>query len=793
MNRIILIILLFLTVPTLGQGTKKVKLIDLDRQVQFLIQDYDSVRVSGSNIEWYSGGTLLTIASVSDTVKNFVNVLAKGADSTGATSSSAAFQNAFNAARDTGYVGIVVPKGTYAVKDVRIWEGLTMLVQAATITTVNASSGAETQRDTVSAMFHAAGTSAAATIRGITIVGGTYTGVNAADNVEVVTGIADVFNFWDVDHIRIFNAKFGIVNRAGIIARNVDNMQVKNNFILETNGAGIHLVGGSNIVVENNNVKNVRHAIRALPDTTNLTELNYFDFNGNFFQCYDRAVYLALPSYGNISNNVFNPLAVTGFKGDSTSAIRIVTHINASELPQSPYVVKNIKITDNSFEDYTTLNTTDPEAAVHFDETTTQTIGQGNVIRDNRFNGCEKPNIELEFDADILNNEIDNVSTSAQTGIILVRVQHATDLKKSIRISGNHIVGVTAGNEAIDVDGDSYFRVTDNYVDNSDIKVGHDSGFESQVSDNVIQSGNIEIHGIGTIVSNNWIVSSATDAIIVGSDGDNSLIIGNNIQLGGAVSAILAPQGANGLFICSNNSYNAGQYGIEIVNSSNHIVCHNTMLDKSAYGIFHDENGGGSADNITIIYNVVEGTTGGVLIDAASTGVVAAFNMDHPAGTEITVIPIMIGGIATTSDLSLQTTSGVGTTGADMHFLVGNNGATEAMTILNAGTIGIGTAAPVNSLNVDGAYNFFTDSSTVDDSWGFSTTGLEVLTTGMTIFVQIGVVNTDGATLQINALGAKTVHKLHNQALATGDVEVGQILHLVYDGTEFQLLSQLAQ
>jgi len=117
----------------------------------------------------------------------------------------------------------------------------------------------------------------------------------------------------------------------------------------------------------------------------------------------------------------------------------------------------------------------------------------------------------------------------------------------------------------------------------------------------------------------------------------------------------------------------------------------------------------------------------------------------------------------------------------------------EVLRMLESGNVGIGTAAPVNLLNVDGAYNFFADSSNVNDSWGFSTTGIEVLTTGMSIYVQIGVENTDGATLQINALGAKAVHKLHNQDLATGDVEVGQILHLVYDGTDFQMLSQLAQ
>ena len=60
----------------------------------------------------------------------------------------------------------------------------------------------------------------------------------------------------------------------------------------------------------------------------------------------------------------------------------------------------------------------------------------------------------------------------------------------------------------------------------------------------------------------------------------------------------------------------------------------------------------------------------------------------------------IIGGTSTTADLTFQVTTGVGTTGADMHFLVGNNGATEAMTILNSGFVGIGTNAPVAKLQV---------------------------------------------------------------------------------------------
>lgn len=63
----------------------------------------------------------------------------------------------------------------------------------------------------------------------------------------------------------------------------------------------------------------------------------------------------------------------------------------------------------------------------------------------------------------------------------------------------------------------------------------------------------------------------------------------------------------------------------------------------------------------------------------------------------------LVGGTATTDGLTLQTTSGVGTTGADMHFKVGNNGATEAMTVLNSGYVGIGITSPAAALHVAGS------------------------------------------------------------------------------------------
>jgi len=150
---------------------------------------------------------------------------------------------------------------------------------------------------------------------------------------------------------------------------------------------------------------------------------------------------------------------------------------------------------------------------------------------------------------------------------------------------------------------------------------------------------------------------------------------------------------------------------------------------------------------------------------------------------------ILSSGTATgtgSSKVSIYTATAASTGTAD-------NAPTVKVTVLGSGYMGIGTVTPTNLFNVNGAYNYFTDSSSVNDSWGFATTAITAMTAGMQIFVNISVANTDGATLQINALGAKAVLKRHDTALATGDVEVGQIIHLIYDGTYWQMLSQLAQ
>jgi len=66
------------------------------------------------------------------------------------------------------------------------------------------------------------------------------------------------------------------------------------------------------------------------------------------------------------------------------------------------------------------------------------------------------------------------------------------------------------------------------------------------------------------------------------------------------------------------------------------------------------------------------------------------------------------------------------------------------------------------------------------------------LYTGMTVTFKANTANTGACTLNVNSLGAKSIKKLHDQDPATGDIESGQMVTVVYDGTNFQMQSQIA-
>ncbi len=66
------------------------------------------------------------------------------------------------------------------------------------------------------------------------------------------------------------------------------------------------------------------------------------------------------------------------------------------------------------------------------------------------------------------------------------------------------------------------------------------------------------------------------------------------------------------------------------------------------------------------------------------------------------------------------------------------------------------------------------------------------LAAGLRVRFKANTANTGAATFNPNSLGAATIKKNHDQDLADNDIEVGQIVELVYDGTNWQMQSQAA-
>lgn len=79
------------------------------------------------------------------------------------------------------------------------------------------------------------------------------------------------------------------------------------------------------------------------------------------------------------------------------------------------------------------------------------------------------------------------------------------------------------------------------------------------------------------------------------------------------------------------------------------------------------------------------------------TGVISAFTTSMTS-------PLIVGGSGTTQALTYKTTTGIGATGADHIFQVGNNGATEAMRIFNSGRVGFndGSTEPTAQVAIIG-------------------------------------------------------------------------------------------
>jgi len=82
-----------------------------------------------------------------------------------------------------------------------------------------------------------------------------------------------------------------------------------------------------------------------------------------------------------------------------------------------------------------------------------------------------------------------------------------------------------------------------------------------------------------------------------------------------------------------------------------------------------------------------------------------------------------------------------------------------------------------------------TIAGTADVITGVLTPALTAYTTGQTFRFIPAATNTGAVTININGLGAKAITKTGAVALSYGDLLIGGVVQITYDGTQFQLSS----
>ncbi len=92
----------------------------------------------------------------------------------------------------------------------------------------------------------------------------------------------------------------------------------------------------------------------------------------------------------------------------------------------------------------------------------------------------------------------------------------------------------------------------------------------------------------------------------------------------------------------------------------------------------------------------------------------------------------------------------------------------------------------------DSIYVYAPDAGSTDSYVITLAQPLTAYVTGQALMFKANTANTGACSINIDGLGAVALKKQYNNDLATGDILAGQIVHISYDGTNFQVTSDLA-
>lgn len=101
------------------------------------------------------------------------------------------------------------------------------------------------------------------------------------------------------------------------------------------------------------------------------------------------------------------------------------------------------------------------------------------------------------------------------------------------------------------------------------------------------------------------------------------------------------------------------------------------------------------------------------------------------------------------------------------------------------------TAQPgINASEIQNSTHTFASDAGASDAYAIILSpAISEYIAGQRFTFKANTANTGAASLNVNSLGAITIKKSHDQDLATGDIEAGSIVEVVYDGTNLQMVS----
>jgi len=109
-----------------------------------------------------------------------------------------------------------------------------------------------------------------------------------------------------------------------------------------------------------------------------------------------------------------------------------------------------------------------------------------------------------------------------------------------------------------------------------------------------------------------------------------------------------------------------------------------------------------------------------------------------------------------------------------------------------AGSTDTPTVEVSASMVVTGSFNYVADSAADDDYIVTLDPAPAAYVSGLNIYFDANTANTGACTLNVNSLGAKSIKKLHDQDPGNNCIEAGSIVHVIYDGINFQLMCPCA-